>query len=211
MASPDRAAHNFDALIARIHTLSRIAVIIGGSLMLLSAVGITIDVILRRILHLSTWGASEFSYYALAVSTSWSFAYALLVKAHIRIDALTQRLATPLRVACDVIAMVGLAAFAILATGAVYDLFERSWQRGSTSITTMATPLWIPQGLWLAGFAFFAFVSALLLLRVAFALLVERKLAPVDRYAGSPLLEDDIDSSTQSVAATRRSGTGTGQ
>jgi len=170
--------------------------------MLISAVGITIDVVFRRVLQLSTWGTGEFSYYALAVSTSWAFAYALLVKAHIRIDALTQQFATPFRVACDVVALIGMSVFAFMATAAVFNLLERSWQRGSTSITTMATPLWIPQGLWLAGFAFFAFVSAILLLRVAFALLVERNREPVDRYAGAQLLEEDIEASIENVPGT---------
>jgi TRAP-type mannitol/chloroaromatic compound transport system permease small subunit len=153
---------------------------------------------MRRILGLSTWGADEFSYYALAISSSWAFAYAMLVKAHIRIDMLTMRVSWPLRSLSNVVALLGMGFLALMASWAILEEVERAWSRGSTSITRLATPLWIPQGLWLAGFAFFALTISLLLLRVIAALLIERSHEIAERHAGTPTLEDEIASELSS-------------
>ena len=189
-------AGSLDHILTRITRFSRVIVIASGALILISAVGIAADVILRRTVGVSAWGANELSYYALAVSTSWAFAYAILVKAHIRIDALVQRLSVPLRAVCDLIALLGMGAFALMASWSIWGLVARSWARGSTSITTMETPLWIPQGLWFLGFAFFTLVTTLLIVRVLLALIVERSYETVDRYAGSPDMDEDIEANT---------------
>ena len=172
--------------------IARAAVIIGGAAILLSGVMITTDVIMRRILGLSTWGADELSYYALAISSSWAFAYAMLVKAHIRIDMLTMRASWPLRSASNIIALASMGFLALMACWAILEEVERAWSRGATSITRLATPLWIPQGLWLAGFVFFAITIFLLLARVIAALVIERSHEIAERHGGTPTMEDEI-------------------
>lgn len=172
--------------------LARVAVIAGGAAMLISALMITADVVMRRVLGMSTWGADEFSYYALAISSSWAFAHAMLVKAHIRIDMLTMRLNWPLRSASNIVALLAMGFVAIAASGAILEDVERSWDRGTTSLTRMETPLWIPQGLWLAGFVFFALSIALLLLRVIAALAIERSHESAERFGGTATLQDEI-------------------
>jgi TRAP-type mannitol/chloroaromatic compound transport system permease small subunit len=147
---------------------------------------------MRRVFGLSTWGADELSYYALAISSSWAFAYAMLVKAHIRVDMLTMQLSWPLRSASNVIALISMGFLALMASGAILEEVLRVWSRGTTSITRLATPLWIPQGLWLAGFVFFALTIFLLLLRVLAALLIERSHETAELYGGTPTLEDEI-------------------
>jgi TRAP-type C4-dicarboxylate transport system permease small subunit len=187
-----RAVRWLDRCLDVVRWIAHIAVLIGGAAILLSAFMITGDVIMRRVFGLSTWGADEFSYYALAISSSWAFAYAMLVKAHIRIDMLTMQLSWPLRSASNVIALLSMGFLALMASGAILEEVERVWSRGTTSITRLATPLWIPQGLWLAGFIFFALTIFLLLLRVLAALLIERSHETVERYGGTPTLEDEI-------------------
>ena len=171
---------------------ARVAVIAGGAAMLISALMITADVVMRRVLGMSTWGADEFSYYALAISSSWAFAHAMLVKAHIRIDMLTMRLSWPLRSASNIIALLAMGFVAIAACGAILEDVERSWMRGTTSLTRIETPLWIPQGLWLAGFVFFAISIALLLLRVIAALAIERSHESAEQHGGTATLQEEI-------------------
>ena len=185
---------------------ARAAVIAGGVAMLVSAFMITADVVMRRVLGLSTWGADELSLYALAISSSWAFAHAMLVKAHIRIDMLTMRLSWPLRSASNIVALLGMAFLALMACGAILEEVERTWSRGTTSITRLATPLWIPQGLWLAGFVFFALTIVLLLLRVVAALTVERSHEIAELHGGTPTLQDEIGDEPASGGGTGKGG-----
>ncbi len=196
MAYAPLVARWLDRALAAAHAVARGAVILGGVAILLSAFMITADVIMRRVLGLSTWGAGELSYYALAISSSWAFAYAVLVKAHIRIDMVSSRLGRPLRSACNVLALLGMGFFALAACEAILQEVARMWARGTTSITRLETPLWIPQGLWLAGFVFFALTVLLLLLRVAVALILERDHDIADRHGGTATMQDDLASAT---------------
>ena len=167
--------------------------------MLLSAFMITADVVMRRVLGMSTWGADEFSYYALAISSTWAFAHAMLVKAHIRIDMVTMRLSWPLRSASNIVALLAMGFLALAACGAILEDVERAWSRGTTSLTRMETPLWVPQGLWLAGFVFFALSVGLLLLRVIAALAIERSHEVAEQHGGTATLQDEIAQDTPAV------------
>lgn len=189
-------AYWLDRILAVVQRVARVAIIVGGAAILLSAFMITIDVVARRVLGLSTWGADELSYYALAISSSWAFAYAMLVKAHIRIDMVSSRLARPLRSACNILALLAMGFFALAACQAILQEVARMWARGTTSITRLETPLWIPQGLWLAGFVFFALTVLLLLLRVAVALILERDHDIADHHGGTATMQDDLASAT---------------
>ena len=60
----------------------------GGALVLLAAVLIGIDVLMRKFLDRSIGGADELAGYSLAIGTAWGLGAALLDRAHIRIDSL---------------------------------------------------------------------------------------------------------------------------
>ena len=60
----------------------------GGALVLLAAILIGIDVLMRKFLARSIGGADELAGYALAIGTAWGLGAALLDRAHIRIDSL---------------------------------------------------------------------------------------------------------------------------
>lgn len=182
-----------DRLIDLLYKVSRIAVWVGGALLLISALVIGAEVVLRRAFGITTRGADEFSYYVLAVSTSWAFSYALLKKAHIRVDALYMRFGSPVRAALDVIALAVLGLFAYTATYSVaIGTLRRSIERGTASNTPWQTPLWIPQSLWFAGLLLFSFTIGVLLLRALWALIVERNLRTVDVHIGSQSAESEL-------------------
>jgi TRAP-type mannitol/chloroaromatic compound transport system permease small subunit len=54
---------------------------------------IAVEIVMRRTVGTSPGLSFEYSGYVLGISASWSFAYALFHKAHIRIDAAYVRFA----------------------------------------------------------------------------------------------------------------------
>jgi len=177
-------ADRLDALLEHSLATARWLAIAGGGLMLVCSFLIVIDVLARRLVGVSTWGADEFSYYAMAISASWSLAFALLAKAHIRIDFIRNQLKLPGRVLFDVVALCGMAFTSIMFSAATWEIFHRSWLRGTTSITQLATPLWIPQLMWFAGFAFFSVLCGLLLVRTFVALVIQRSPSAAENVIG---------------------------
>lgn len=150
--------------------LSLGAVWVGGALTIASVLLISFDVLARKFLGFTTGGADELSSYAFAISTSWSLAFAVLQRANVRVDVLYSHL--PIRVSAllDWLALVGLAVFMVFLSWYAYDVVGESWAQQSRANTTMATPLWIPQGLWFMGLAWMCVVLTVMLLRASIAL-----------------------------------------
>ena len=71
----------------------------GGALVLLAALLIGVDVVLRKFFDASIGGADELAGYALALGAAWALAATLLERAHIRIDSLYVLLSRRLRFA----------------------------------------------------------------------------------------------------------------
>ena len=85
-----------DALLNGARFAARVGAWSGGALVAISALLISVDVLLRKVFSTSLGGASEISGYVLAVSTTWALALALLDRSHIRIDSLYMLLPTRL-------------------------------------------------------------------------------------------------------------------
>jgi TRAP-type C4-dicarboxylate transport system permease small subunit len=155
------------ALAAR---LSRIGVWVGGVLTLCSVLIISYDVIVRRLFGVTMGGSDELSSYAFAVSTSWALAYTALERANVRVDVVYQHLPVRVGAVLDWIALVAMGVFAVVLTYHAQDVAMQSWQQASRANTPLATPLWLPQFLWVAGLAWFALVLGLMLIRASVAL-----------------------------------------
>jgi len=136
----------------------------GGALVLLAAVLIGIDVLMRKFLARSIGGADELAGYALAVGTAWGLGAALLDRAHIRIDSLYVLFPQKLRLVLDVLAIVLLLGFFSLMLWHGLGVVSQSWTSGSRSQSALETPTVIPQVLWIAGLAIFILVGVVLLL-----------------------------------------------
>ncbi len=89
---------------------------VGGGLILLAAVLIGIDVLMRKFLNRSIGGADELAGYALAIGTAWGLGAALIDRAHIRIDSLYVLFPRKLRLLLDLAALVLFVAFFALMT-----------------------------------------------------------------------------------------------
>ncbi|WP_459614177.1 TRAP transporter small permease subunit [Bordetella sp. 2513F-2] len=158
------------ALLRKAELLSRIAVWVGGALTIASVLLISFDVLARKFLGFNTGGADELSSYAFAISTSWALAFATLQRANVRVDVVYQYLPVRLSALLDWIALVALGVFMVYLSWYAYDMVLTSWTQKSAANTPLATPLWIPQGLWLLGLVWMCITVALMLLRASLAL-----------------------------------------
>lgn len=170
--------------------LSRYAIWVGGTLVLASAILVSIDVLLRKILLVSLGGADELSGYAFAIGTTWALAFTLLRRANVRVDALYIHLPQTLCAVLDILALLAFGGFLSLLTWQAWDVLDTSLTFQARATTPMATPLWIPQSLWLTGLVLFLFTILPLLLRSLFALL-GGDLTTVRKLAGARTIEED--------------------
>ncbi|GGB38864.1 C4-dicarboxylate ABC transporter permease [Tistrella bauzanensis] len=171
-------------------TISRAGVWACGVL-LFAAVAMIVAEIVLRLFGSSLHGAHELSGYVLAIVTSWGLAYALIEKAHIRIDVIYMRLSPRLRVVLDVVSILMMALFVIVLLSQVQELLAGTLRRGSTANTPLQTPLWIPQMLWMAGLVWFAFTVFVIAARTVLGAVTGERDA-VARVWGNRSLEDEI-------------------
>ena len=159
-----------ERLLRRANALSLGAAWFGGAITLASVLLICFDVLVRKFFGFTTGGADELSGYAFAISTSWSLAFVVLHRGNVRVDALYQL--SPVRVSAvlDWLSLVALGVFMVFLTYYASFVVDTSWTQSSAANTPLATPLWIPQGLWFLGLVWMCLVLALMLVRASVAL-----------------------------------------
>ena len=170
-----------DAAISRI---SLIMARIGGCILVASAILVSVEVVLRKAGVLAFSLGTELSSYALAVAATWSFAFVLLMRGHVRIDIISQRLPQKPRAMLNVLAVASVAAVGAILSWTALQTLITSLTLGAYSNTPLATPLSVPQGLWTFGLVWFTLVAVYLSIRLILALArgdhatVERLAAP---------------------------------
>jgi TRAP-type C4-dicarboxylate transport system permease small subunit len=135
----------------------------GGALILLAAVLIGIDVLMRKFLARSIGGADELAGYALAIGTTWGLGAALLDRAHIRIDSLYVLFPQKLRLCLDTLALILLVGFFGLIAWHGAGVVAQSWTSNSRSQSALETPTVVPQAIWIAGLVVFVLIGVFLL------------------------------------------------
>ena len=171
---------------------SRVVVWMGGALLIFAALMTTLDVILRKVINWSFGGADEIAGYLFAISTAFAFAFTMLHRAHVRIDALYRVFPRPVRIVLDLVGFLALGGFLTLITHRAYHVWWGSFENSSVSITPLVTPLALPQGFWLIGLVFFMVVFVLVLLRVILAL-AQQDWFKVSTLIGARSLEEEIE------------------
>ncbi len=179
------------AILAAAQGVSRAGLWLGGTLILLAAILIGVDIVLRRFFTTSIGGADELAGYALAIGTVWSLGAALLDRAHIRIDSLYLLFPAPLRIALDLFGVALFVGFFALVGWHGIGVLEQSWNSGSRSQSALETPLILPQALWLAGLAVFVATGAVLFL-AALERLFAGDRAAVGRLIGTRSAEEEV-------------------
>lgn len=181
----------FDRFHASLTAVARIAVWCGGAMMLAAAIIISLEVVLRKLFLVSLGGADEMASYALAIGTVWALSFALLQRAHIRVDALYVLLPRRLAAILDIVALMAILVFATVLAWYATHVFWTSWDFDATANTPIGTPLWIPQGLWVLGLWLFVVTVAFLVLRTLHALIVG-EIDLIVRIAGTKTVEEEL-------------------
>ena len=171
--------------------------------MLVAALLIGVDVTLRKFFYASIGGADELAGYALALGTAWSLAATLLDRAHIRIDSLYVLFPRWLRLALDFIGIALLLGFFGLIARHGWNVVQQSWVSGSRSQSALATPIVIPQAIWLIGLALF-FLLGLALLAYAAALIARGKVAAATRLISTRSAAEEIEDEIRDLKEARR-------
>ncbi len=192
-------------LLAGVRRLSQWGLWFGGALVLLAAILIGVDVVLRVVFNRSIGGADELSGYALAIGTVWSLGAALLDRAHIRIDSLYILFPTPLRLALDVMGLVLFIAFFALVTWHGIGVLQQSIQSGSHSQSALETPLIIPQVLWIAGLVAFL-VTGLVLLIHALILAMRGDASAMAKAIGTKSAEEEVEEEIAALKGRQANG-----
>lgn len=160
-----------DAALGAARRGSAVAAMAGGALILGAAVLVSVDVLLRKFARVTLGGADELSGYALAIGATWSFAYVLLNRGNVRIDALYQHLPKVAAAICDVLAVAALLGFVSVVTWYGFGVLSESWRINAHSNSALAVPLFVPQALWWLGYAGFVICAVLQLARALLPLL----------------------------------------
>ncbi len=181
-----------DRIVNLAETVSRWLVWIGGTLIILSALMVTMEVVLRKVFNVSIGGADELSGYAFGIATTLGFAYALFQRAHIRVDALYNLFPEWLKTISNFVGMILLSGFVGIVCVSAWGMVSDTVKHNSHSITPMRVPLALPQIPWLAGWLFF-FLCTLLLIVAAFVALRSGDTARVDRLIGTKSVDEQIE------------------
>ena len=163
----------------------------GGALVLLAALIIGVDVLMRKFLDRSIGGADELAGYSLAIGTTWGLGAALLDRAHIRIDSLYVLFPQKLRLALDTVALVLFVGFFALTLWHGLGVVSQSWTSGSRSQSALETPTVIPQALWIIGLWTFLAIG-LFLLANAFRLAASGYLRGMAKLISTRSAEEEV-------------------
>jgi len=199
---------HLDAALRAAQRVAHAGALGGGLLILAAALLVSVDVTLRKLANTTLGGADELSGYALAIGSTWSFAFVLLARGHVRIDALYQLLPRKLAAACDLIGIVSLLAFASLIAWHGAGTLAQSWHLGARSNSSLAVPLAVPQALWWIGYLGFVICAVLLLAR-ALAAMWAGDLAAANRLIGARSIEEEAADELASALAARNAGAAT--
>jgi len=117
---------------------------------------VTVEALLRKFAGMSLGSVDEIVTYVFAASATCSFGFALIQRAHIRIEIIRGLFPAPVRRALDVLSLLAFTAvFSVIGWYAV-NLAIRAYVTGARSVTVMRVPLVWPQSIWALGLAFTA-------------------------------------------------------
>ena len=179
--------------------LSRRAMWVAGFCYLLITVLICFDIFARQVLGFSTESTIELTGYLMAVGMSWGLAGTLFERGHVRIDVLVQRMPLRVRVWLHLASLLAL----VVSTGfyvyGAVSIAKDSFAFNATDLTTLRTPLVLPQGIWAAGFVLLLLAAFALALR-SVAQLARGNLDAMDRALMARTYEDEAAETLDAVA-----------
>ena len=189
-----------DNPVARILAVPARGLAILGGWWLLALSFITVfEILARKLAGFSLQGVDEIGAYTLAVFSTLSFAWALVTKAHTRVDFMIGRLPAQPRAMLNAAAYALLAAFAIYAAWRGWHVLEESLEFQARANSPLQTPLWIPQSAWLAGLVAFAIAAGAMAAHALWLLVTAP--ARVNALYGPMTLAEEVEAEAGAVLA----------
>jgi len=191
MTDSDRLAAGAMQVAQALKTANRWIALLCGTVLLGAVALIMAEVLGRQFPALRVGGADELSGYVMAAIATWGFSYALVERAHVRIDLIHSRLPVTGRALLDIVALASVLLVAVLVAWHAWDVLSKSLARGSRSNTPLGVPLWIPQVVWFGGWAWMVLTTGVLLAVTVF-LTALRRFDMVEQIASIPVETGDV-------------------
>jgi len=173
------------------HHYSRVAGIVFGVTMLVLAVAVTIETVVRKVFSISLGGIDELSGYAIAIGAPLAFAVTLIEQSHIRINLFHLRMPFRVQAVLSALAALSLGILAAFLLVFTIDTVRDTQAYRSIAQTPWATPLIYPQSLWLAAVGVFV-VPAVYLAGRAMVLLFRGEWAVLNQRFGPETVADEL-------------------
>lgn len=171
------------------YTSTAFAVVVGFAVFILAFL-IAFDVIARKFLGFSLQGTDEIGGYIQAALASLGFSYVLFERGFTRIDLFIKRANSTVLGFLNVLAYVTLAAVAVFFAQRAFATYGDTLLFDARANTPLQTPMWIPQGLWVVGLAFFALCAVLYAIRAVVLFFSDPK--ALEREFGVVTLEEEV-------------------
>lgn len=169
-----------------------------GVMLVLLAILVTLDTLLRKFSGVSLQGTDELGGYVLAVTSCLAFTIALIDRAHIRIDILHGRFPPRAQALMNLASAIMFAALALILLRFAWNVLDDTVTYGSTAPTPWATPLIYPQSLWFAGLALFAATAVWLAVR-GLMLATAGNVAGINRELGPLTTQEELEEELSDV------------
>ena len=192
MTGSDRLADKAMRIARGLRTANRWIALLCGIVLMGAVALIMAEVLGRQFPAMRIGGADELSGYVMAAIATWGFSYALVERAHVRIDLIHNRLPVMGRAALDIVALASVLLVAVLVAWHAYDVLAKSLARGSRSNTPLGVPLWMPQIVWFGGWAWMVITSGLLL-ALTVMLTALRRFEMVEQIASIPVETGEVE------------------
>ena len=183
-------------------TVDVMVLAVGWWLIVLSFIS-CFEMVSRKLFSFSLQGVDEVGGYTLAITAAIGFSYTLITRGHTRIDFLVGKLPPVARSVFNVLAMLTLAGMAVFAVLRGWTVLSESIEFQSHSTTPLQTPMWIPQSLWLAGWALFMLTAVWMALHASW-LCIRGAHDTVNTLYGPQTLDEEIESEAGEVLAQAR-------
>lgn len=164
------------------------------------SVATCVEMVSRKLFAFSLQGVDEVGGYTLAIVGAIGFSYTLITRGHTRIDFLVSKMPERVRSTLNMLAMVTLAGMVVFAASRGWVVLSESIEFQSHSTTPLQTPMWVPQSMWLTGWALFGVVAVTMAVH-SLALLLRGRHAELNKAYGPQTLEEEIESEAGDVLA----------
>lgn len=181
--------------------MERYAQILGivfGVMMISLSLAVAAETILRKFFSFSLGGIDELGGYAIAIAAPLSFTVALIGRAHIRINQLTQHFPRKLQAVLDVVAVLSLALLAIFFFYFTVRTVAETQAYKSIAQTPWATPLIWPQSIWLVTSIAFP-LAAIILSARAVRMLLRGDWTGIRKSFGTVSAEEELEAELEDL------------